>query len=53
MKIKVTVVSNEDEYKTWLATQTPFVAPPAAAVPAEAPKGDSMTAVKTGTVVKN
>jgi len=53
MKIKVTVVANEDEYKTWLATQTPFVAPPAAPAPAESPKADSTVVVKTGTVVKN
>ena len=52
MKIKITVVDSEEEYKTWLATQTPFVAPPAAPAAPTAPKADS-TAVKQGTVVKN
>ena len=31
MKIKITVVGSETEYNTWLATQVPVVAPPAAA----------------------
>ena len=52
MKIKITVVGSEDEYKTWLATQTPFVAPAVAPAAPEAPKADS-TAVKQGSVVKN
>jgi len=52
MKIKITVVGSEEEYKTWLATQTPFVAPPAAPAAPAAPKADS-TAVKQGSVVKN
>lgn len=35
MKIKITVVGSEAEYNTWLATQVPFVAPPAAPAPNE------------------
>jgi len=47
MKIKITVVGSEAEYNTWLATQVPFVAPPAASAPAE---GDS--SAKDSAVVK-
>lgn len=35
MKIKVTVVDNEAEYNTWLASQAPLVAPAAPTAPAE------------------
>jgi hypothetical protein len=35
MKIKITVVGSDAEYNTWLASQVPFVAPPAAPAPAE------------------
>jgi cytochrome c oxidase subunit 2 len=50
MKIKVTVVSSEAEYNTWLATQAPFVAPPAAEVPVAPAATDSTSVVKKGTV---
>jgi cytochrome c oxidase subunit 2 len=41
MKIKVTVVENEAEYNTWLASQAPLVAPKVAEqVPAETNKSE-------------
>lgn len=51
MKIKITVVGSEAEYNTWLATQAPFVAPPAAA-PSEGDSNtqDSSSVVKPNTV---
>ena len=49
MKIKITVVGSEAEYNTWMATQAPFVAPPAA-VPTPSNTQDSSTLVKPNTV---
>jgi cytochrome c oxidase subunit 2 len=49
MKIKITVVGSEAEYNTWMATQVPFVAPPAA-VPTPSNTQDSSTLVKPNTV---
>lgn len=52
MKIKITVVGSEAEYNTWLATQVPFIAPPAAPAPAEGDAGskDSAAVVKTNAI---
>lgn len=41
MKIKITVVENEAEYNTWLASQTPIVAPAVAEAPAVPATTDS------------
>ena len=49
MKIKITVVGSEAEYNTWLATQAPVVAPPAAPA-AEDPQSDSTSIVKPNAV---
>jgi heme/copper-type cytochrome/quinol oxidase subunit 2 len=40
MKIKITVVGSEAEYKTWLASQAKVVAPPVEAAPLS-PAADS------------
>ncbi|MCC7299278.1 MAG: cytochrome c oxidase subunit II [Bacteroidia bacterium] len=54
MKIKITVVATEQEYKEWLATQTTVVAPPVVETP-EAPKTDSVAPAtdKTVAVIHN
>ena len=44
MKIKITVVGSEAEYKTWLAAQAKVVAPPVEATPAT-PASDSTAVV--------
>jgi heme/copper-type cytochrome/quinol oxidase subunit 2 len=44
MKIKITVVGSEAEYKTWLAAQAKVVAPPMEAAPA-VPASDSTAVV--------
>jgi cytochrome c oxidase subunit 2 len=51
MKIKITVVGSDAEYNTWLASQVPFVAPPAApAPPEEGSESQDTSIVKPNTV---
>ncbi len=45
MKIKVTVVDSEAEFNTWIASQTPFVAPMSAPAPAGNAPADSASMV--------
>ncbi len=45
MKIKVTVVDSEAEYNTWLATQTPLVAPATDAAPANSENTENSVAL--------
>jgi len=41
MKIKITVVENEAEFNTWLASQAPIVAPAVVETPAAPTTSDS------------